>query len=207
LTTGNPPFDLPKSVKLRKIYQKLEKGRSLQDRIKVMPTIHFDGVACDYALSAPRPNFPVLVFVHGWLLSRAYWQPVVDLLAPEYQCLTYDLRGFGRSGAGRCWNASSAAASPYDLQAYAEDLLALLEHLQIQRAWVVGHSLGGSVALWAAHLAPKVVEGVVCVNAGGGIYLQTEFEKFRRAGEQMVQLRPGWLRYVPGWGWRWGGWR
>ena len=38
-----------------------------------------------------------LVFVHGWMLSQAYWQPLVDLLSTRNRCLTYDLRGFGES--------------------------------------------------------------------------------------------------------------
>jgi pimeloyl-ACP methyl ester carboxylesterase len=51
-----------------------------------------------YELTPPPVSpSPVLVFIHGWLLSRNYWQPLIDTLAPDYQCLTYDLRGFGDS--------------------------------------------------------------------------------------------------------------
>lgn len=42
-------------------------------------------------------EYPTLVFIHGWLLSRAYWQPLIDLLKQDYACLAYDLRGFGES--------------------------------------------------------------------------------------------------------------
>jgi 2-succinyl-6-hydroxy-2,4-cyclohexadiene-1-carboxylate synthase len=166
-----------------------------------MPKINLSGAACDYDLTAPKPDFPVLVFVHGWLLSRAYWQPLVDTLSSQYQCLTYDLRGFGRSQpisrASDQATRDQAAQNPYGLQSYAEDLVALLAELQIEQAWLVGHSLGGSIALWAADLAPTVVAGVVCVNAGGGIYIETEFARFRQAGQQLVKFRPGWLRCVP----------
>ncbi|MEL6813630.1 MAG: alpha/beta fold hydrolase, partial [Cyanobacteria bacterium J06598_3] len=41
-----------------------------------------------------------LVFIHGWLLSQAYWQPMVAQLQDRYCCLTYDMRGFGQSVAG-----------------------------------------------------------------------------------------------------------
>ncbi len=61
----------------------------------------------------------------------------------------------------------------------------------------MGHSLGGSVALWAAHLNPGVIKGVICLNTGGGIYLKEEFERFRNAGQQLVKFRPRWLSYVP----------
>lgn len=164
-----------------------------------------------------------LVFVHGWLLSQSYWQPLVEALSTRYRCLTYDLRGFGDSSSGLSASSShqidlpqvnltqersqlstqssnnqpSYTVSPYSLAAYAQDLEQLLDKLNIEKAWVIGHSLGGSIALWSAYLFPKRVQGVVCVNAGGGIYIPKEFEKFRSAGQQMVKFRPNWLRRLP----------
>ena len=131
-----------------------------------------------------------LVFVHGWLLSRSYWTPLVEQLSADYRCLTYDLRGFGES-------ASLADGASYSLAAYAQDLEKLLDSLSLDRVWLVGHSLGGSIALWAAHLFPNRVKGVICVNAGGGIYIDEAFEKFRAAGQQMVKFRPRWLVDLP----------
>jgi 2-succinyl-6-hydroxy-2,4-cyclohexadiene-1-carboxylate synthase len=153
----------------------------------------------NYTLTPPTDAPMVLVFVHGWLLSRCYWQPLIDRLSPHYQCLSYDLRGFGRSAAGQPWRSASpdADGADYDLAAHAADLETLLAELNIAQVWLVGHSLGGSIALWTADLAPDRVRGVVCVNAGGGIYLQQDFEKFRQAGQQMLQWRPQWLRYTP----------
>ncbi|MBE9098492.1 alpha/beta hydrolase [filamentous cyanobacterium LEGE 07170] len=149
---------------------------------------------------------PVLVFVHGWLLSRAYWQPVVEQLADDFRCLTYDLRGFGGSQMQQVDTSSnpSAAVSTsmealpgYTPADYARDLTELLQRLQLDKVWLVGHSLGGSIALWAAEQMPDRVKGVICVNSGGGIYLKEEFERFRAAGEKLVKLRPRWLCYLP----------
>lgn len=174
--------------------------------IKILETPHI------YELTAPVANskLPVLVFVHGWLLSRHYWQPLVQLLKSEYQCLIYDARGFGESQMSLVANTAQnhrqsivAAESSlnnsqdYSLNAYADDLKCLLESLSIKRAWIVGHSLGGSVALWAADLCPEIIRGVICLNAGGGIYLKEEFERFRRAGQKLVKFRPRWLAHVP----------
>ncbi|MBD1853467.1 alpha/beta hydrolase [Cyanobacteria bacterium FACHB-502] len=233
----------------------------------MVKTVDVLGFPHAYELFAPTDaptDMPIVVFVHGWLLSRAYWQPVIEQLAGNYQCLAYDLRGFGHSQ--NFPNSAPAAqalpqnlteldltepvpetvvqrtavsvASPtsvaidhptlnreassgasgsvpvslpdqtaadqaeissnrYTPAAYAQDLVHLLAELQIKKAWIVGHSLGGSIALWAAHLAPDTIEGVVCVNAGGGIYLKEEFERFRLAGEQLVKFRPRWLSYLP----------
>lgn len=189
-----------------------------------MPSINILETPHVYELTAPVANskLPVLVFVHGWLLSRHYWQPLVRLLKSEYQCLIYDARGFGESqvsqqSAEKSLSSASVAQSSvsnpfpeidinfdpnnpqnYSLNSYANDLGCLLESLAIEQAWLVGHSLGGSVALWTADLYPEVVQGVVCLNAGGGIYLKEEFERFRSAGQQLVKFRPPWLSFVPG---------
>jgi len=181
-----------------------------------MPSITILQTPHIYELTAPVDNskLPVLVFVHGWLLSRHYWQPLVELLQSEYQCLIYDARGFGDSQPAHISKAAIATDSEdsedsevagenavangnYSLSAYAQDLGCLLEHLSIKNAWAIGHSLGGSVALWTADLYPEIVKGVVCLNAGGGIYLKEEFERFRNAGQQLVKFRPRWLSYIP----------
>jgi 2-succinyl-6-hydroxy-2,4-cyclohexadiene-1-carboxylate synthase len=163
-----------------------------------MPSINILGISHTYELTAPAANTerPVLVFVHGWLLSRHYWQPLVQILQSEYQCLIYDSRGFGDSLIDLS-NEHLNELRNYSLNAYAQDLECLLQKLNIKRAWLIGHSLGGSVALWTAALCPKSVEGVICLNAGGGIYLKEEFERFRNVGKQLVKFRPFWLRYVP----------
>jgi len=165
-----------------------------------MATIDILGArhACD--LTAPTATSPVLVFVHGWLLSRRYWQPLTDRLASNYQCLTYDLRGFGdsqsRDGDSDIGH-SQALNSCYTPAAYARDLEILLEKLDISSAWLVGHSLGGTIALWGASQLSDRIKGVVCINAGGGIYLKEEFERFRSVGKQLVKMRPRWLPHLP----------
>lgn len=166
-----------------------------------MPSIKLAGASHTYELTAPPKNLqlPTLVFIHGWLLSRCYWQPLIQLLESQYQCLTYDLRGFGDSASESASINDSAASSndQYSLDAYAQDLKLLLQQLKLDRVWLVGHSLGGSIALWAANICPQQVEGVICVNSGGGIYLKEEFERFRLVGQQLVKFRPNWLRYLP----------
>ena len=160
-----------------------------------MPSINIAGTLHNYELTPPvaQTQRPVLVFIHGWLLSHRYWQPLINLLQSDYQCLSYDLRGFGDSA-----TAPKANGSQYRLAAYADDLCLLLKELKIEQAWLMGHSLGGSIALWTAKLDPTTVKGVICLNAGGGIYLKEEFEKFRNAGQKLVKFRPFWLRYAPG---------
>ncbi|WP_199245487.1 alpha/beta fold hydrolase [[Phormidium] sp. ETS-05] len=135
----------------------------------------------------------VLVFIHGWLLSRHYWKPLISRL-PDYHCLAYDLRGFGDSLPMQGKGQFHAGYSP---AAYARDVVMLLEKLGISRAWLIGHSLGGTIALWAGAYLPKIVQGIICVNSGGGIYIKEEFERFRSAGQFLVKWRPQWLGKIP----------
>lgn len=204
-------------------------GTTEDIRFGMVKTIEIQGFPHRYELSAPTDSPVVLVFIHGWLLSRAYWQPVIERLSSTYQCLTYDLRGFGDSqpypsltdepapvetgvnqqvtvGAAKmalnldrevATAISTPAAAHYTPAAYAQDLSLLLQQLNIRKAWLIGHSLGGSIALWTADQLPQTIGGVICVNSGGGIYLKEEFERFRTVGQLLVKLRPRWLTYLP----------
>lgn len=154
------------------------------------------GVSCAYELTPPIQSADTLVFIHGWLLSRHYWKPIIERVSGHYQCLSYDLRGFGESRLPPMLDQVLPLAS-YSLASYARDLGVLLEYLDLSNVWLVGHSLGGSIALWGADQLRERVKGVICVNAGGGIYLKEEFERFRAAGRQIVKLRPKWLSWVP----------
>lgn len=191
------------------------------------------GIPHAYELTAPTQSSTTLVFIHGWLLSRAYWEPMIQRLSSDYRCLSYDLRGFGGSQADRAYRSANQQTEPkpgatfvktalveelpptaiasglsntaiapefatgYTPADYANDLGVLLDCLNIENAWLVGHSLGGNIALWAADQMPDRVKGVVCINSGGGIYLKEEFEKFRAVGQQLVRLRSRWLCYLP----------
>ncbi len=157
-----------------------------------MPSLEIRGTSHAYDLTAPATSDVVLVFIHGWLLSRSYWQPLIDRLSPHFQCLSYDLRGFGDSC--KVSEMKGEAYSPAD---YAEDLSQLLDQLNIQKAWLVGHSLGGTIALWGAHLLGDRIAGVTCINAGGGVYLEQEFERFRAMGRNLVQWRHPLLGKLP----------
>lgn len=180
-----------------------------------MATIEIFGVPHAYELTAPTSCPHALVFIHGWLNSRGYWQPVISRLSVDFQCLSYDLRGFGESQSYANLNFSRAetvlklnsttdpklvtypADAMYSPSAYSQDLVALLEVLNIPSVWLIGHYLGGTIALWTAAQLPELVKGVICINAGGGIYLKEAFEQFRSTGQKFLQIRPRWLYQLP----------
>jgi 3-oxoadipate enol-lactonase len=98
---------------------------------------------------------PAVVFVHGFGLDRRMWDPQAEHLTSRFQVVRYDCRGFGASG-------PFDPAVPYT---HAGDLVALLDHLAIGDAVLVGLSFGGRVALQAALAAPARVRGLVLLDA------------------------------------------
>ena len=101
---------------------------------------------------------PVLLLVHGITGSSAQWEPVMSLLAEQYTVLAPDLLGHGQSAKPR---------GDYSLGAYAVSLRDLLIALGHRRATVVGHSLGGGVAMQFAYEYPVFAERLVLVSSGG----------------------------------------
>ena len=98
---------------------------------------------------------PAVVLVHGFGLDRRMWDPQAEHLAARSRVVRYDCRGFGASG-------PFDPAVPYT---HAGDLLALLDHLAIGDAALVGLSFGGRVVLQAALAAPDRVRGLVLLDA------------------------------------------
>ena len=99
-----------------------------------------------------------VVLIHGITSTMAIWYTrVMPALTARYRVTAYDLRGHGYT---------DVTPSGYTSADMAGDLLALLDHLGIERARLVGHSFGGSVGLHLALLHPERVEGVVLVDTG-----------------------------------------
>lgn len=87
-----------------------------------------------------------LVLLHGTGCAGADWAPVLEAL-PERACLWLDFRGHGQS---------AVPGGLFTLDDLAGDVLALLETLELRDVWLVGHSLGGMVALAAAPRSRRV---------------------------------------------------
>ena len=98
---------------------------------------------------------PAVVLIHGFGLDMRMWDPQVGPLAARFRVVRYDCRGFGASG-------PLDPAVPYT---HAEDLVALLDHLDIGGAVLAGLSFGGRVALQAALAAPDRIRGLALVDA------------------------------------------
>src|SRR3954471_15714830 len=101
---------------------------------------------------------PVVVLVHGITGSSKTWEDVIEPLAENYTVVAPDLLGHGESAKPR---------GDYSLGAYASGIRDLIAAIGHDRATVVGHSLGGGVAMQMAYQFPERVERLVLVSSGG----------------------------------------
>ena len=123
-----------------------------------MPQLEVDGAKLTYDDEGPRDGEGVpLVFVHGWTANRHRWDHQMSHFAETRRVVRLDLRGHGES--------SGAGARRVD--ELAQDVLALLDHLGIERFVVIGHSMGGMIAQTIALAHPERVERMVLVNSIG----------------------------------------
>ena len=100
-----------------------------------------------------------LLFVHGFPLNRNTWARQVERFKGNYRVIAPDLRGLG---------GSEASIGPVSMDEYAEDIYALLQYLATGPVILIGHSMGGYVAMAFARAYPKALRGLVLVSTKAG---------------------------------------
>jgi pimeloyl-ACP methyl ester carboxylesterase len=98
-----------------------------------------DGVSIAYATFGNGKD--LIIFIHAWCCDRTYWQKQINHFSKKYTVVTIDLGGHGRSGSSR---------DNWTVSALANDLISVIRELKYRHLFLVGHSLGGIVALVAA---------------------------------------------------------
>lgn len=127
-----------------------------------------------YRDAGARSGAPI-VFIHGYSRSLDDWYALADSFTPGHRVIAYDVRGFGQSTKFRDATRYGAAM--------AEDVIALLDHLQIERAHLIGHSLGALIAANAASRYPQRVESASLI-AGA---FHTDSVTFAREADRWVR--------------------
>jgi 3-oxoadipate enol-lactonase len=135
---------------------------------------------------------PAVVLVHGFSLDGRMWDDQVVALREVSTVVRYDLRGFGRS----------SLPTPGVAYSHSVDLLALLDHLGICSAVLVGLSMGGLVAMHAALVAPERVRGLVLLDSvlDGVVWDRASAQAMTAAGRAAVMqgveaAKELWLRH------------
>lgn len=104
---------------------------------------------------------PVL-FLHGWLGSWSLWRPTIEALGREYKTYSIDFWGFGESRAGR---EQAENLQSFKVESFVEMVNQFMDKLGIPKAAIVGHSMGGTVALSMAIQHPEKVVKACCIGS------------------------------------------
>ncbi|MFN8088499.1 MAG: alpha/beta hydrolase [Mycobacterium sp.] len=126
---------------------------------------------------------PVLLLIHGIGDNSTAWSTVHSRLAQRFTVIAPDLLGHGQSDKPR---------ADYSVAAYANGMRDLLSVLDIDKATVVGHSLGGGVAMQFAYQFPQMVERLILVGAGGvtkDVNVALRLAALPMGGEALALLR------------------
>ena len=114
-----------------------------------------DGVRLHYV--AEGAGDPAFIFVHGWCCNYTFFQPQFDHFKLSHRVVALDLRGCGESDQPK---------DGHDIPSLADDVAAVSSHLGLRRPVIVGHSLGGMIAIELAARNPSLAGAVVAVDPG-----------------------------------------
>lgn len=131
-----------------------------------------------------------VILLHGLLVgSLAMWYfTAAPFLSEKYRVIMYDLRGHGKS---------DSYSSGFDIDSLVSDLEALIDHYQLERVNLAGHSYGGLIALHCAMKHPELVDRLVVIDAPYPPSDVTEINDFiQKSPGQMVEALPEWMRQM-----------
>lgn len=139
-----------------------------------MNTAEINGTVIAYEDSGGKG--PAVVLSHGFLMDHSMFDRQVAALRATHRVVTWDERGFG----------GTKATGDFDYWDSARDVLALMDHLGIEKAVVGGMSQGGFISLRAALLAPDRVEALVLIDTQSGTEAPETVEPYN-------QLHAAWV--------------
>lgn len=108
-------------------------------------------------LTCGNPAVETILFIHGNLSCSVFWEQTMTALQDDFFCIAPDLRGFGETEPLKI-------DATLGLNDVAQDIIALIECLKITRVHLVGHSMGGGIAMKMMMLRPEVIASVTLVN-------------------------------------------
>ncbi len=137
-----------------------------------MPDIQLNGHRLQYT---DQGQGPVVLLIHGLGSSSLDWEYQLPALVPNYRVLTLDMLGHGDS---------EKPIHGYSIQAFADDILAFIQHMALQQPHIVGISMGGMIAFQLAADYPDIPASLTIVNSGPEV-VPRSFADYRMAAKRL----------------------
>jgi pimeloyl-ACP methyl ester carboxylesterase len=137
--------------------------------------IERNGVRLAFSDSGARASAETVIFIHGWGDRHELFDPMARLFRERYRTIAVDLRGHGRS---------DKPTQGYDVPTLADDVAAVAEQARAGRFHLVGHSLGGAVALDLAARYPARARSVSAIE-GAFLFPPALTEGFKPLGDAL----------------------
>ena len=121
-----------------------------------------------------------LLFVHGWCINKNYWQKQEDYFDKRFKVISIDLGGHGQSGHNR---------NSWTVNDFAQDVVAVINRLKLNKIILVGHSMGGDIVLKVLNSIPEKIIGLVGIDNFKDVKTQFTPEEKEQINIFMQQLK------------------
>ncbi|ADU30252.1 alpha/beta fold hydrolase [Evansella cellulosilytica] len=112
-------------------------------------------IYCEYKLN----NKPPLLLLHGFVSSTYTFNKLIPLLSEHFSIIAIDLPGFGKS--------EKSKSFVYSFESYASLVVECMKHFEINKVSIVGHSMGGQIALYIAKSNPELIDTLILLCSSG----------------------------------------
>jgi 3-oxoadipate enol-lactonase len=127
-----------------------------------------------------KAGAPLVVFTHGATIDHREWDPTIELVGEQFRVLTWDIRGHGLS-----------RPAQFMLDDAVADLLAILDHLEVEQAVYVGHSMGGNLHQELVFRYPDRVKAMIFLDCTWNFQKLSTLEAFSlRIAEPIFKIYP-----------------
>jgi pimeloyl-ACP methyl ester carboxylesterase len=125
-----------------------------------------DNYSIHYWLGGPK-DATLVVFTHGATIDHTEWDATLPIVAENYRVLTWDMPNHGLS-----------RPAPFSMTAATDDLIAILDAIHVDKAILVGHSLGGNLSQEVVYYHPERVIGLFCLDCTWNFQKLTRLERW-----------------------------
>ncbi len=130
-----------------------------------------NGIKICYKAYGKIDSYP-LICIHGFGSKKETWIAQINDLSKFYRVIIFDLRGAGRS--------SRPEEPPYTMETFADDIKGLMDVLNIEKAHIMGRSMGGMIAQNFVLKYPENVNKLILINTSAGMRNKESIEMFKR---------------------------